>query len=75
VGQPVSPETLNFPRLQSLSLGLASVDDTCADRIAECRQLQALELVYTKIPDEGLRKIADLPDLRRLNLDSHVVTD
>jgi hypothetical protein len=75
VGQPVSAETLNFPRLQSLSLGLASVDDTCADRIAECRQLQALELVYTKITDEGLRKIADLPDLRRLNLDSHVVTD
>jgi beta-lactamase regulating signal transducer with metallopeptidase domain len=75
VGQAVSPETLNFPRLKSLSLGGANVDDACAERIAECRRLQELELVYTKITDEGLRKIADLPDLRRLNLDSRVVTD
>jgi beta-lactamase regulating signal transducer with metallopeptidase domain len=75
VGQPVSAQVLNFPRLKSLSLGTASVDDTCADRIAQCRHLQALDLVYTNITDEGMRKIADLADLRRLNLDSHVVTD
>jgi hypothetical protein len=75
VGQPVSPKTLNFPRLKSLSLGTESVDDTCAERIAACRQLRALDLVYTKITDVGLRKIAELPELRRLNLDSRVVTD
>jgi hypothetical protein len=75
VGQPVSADMLTFPRLKSLSLGTASVDDACADRIAQCRQLQALDLVYTKFTDEGMQKIADLPDLRRLNVDSHVITD
>jgi beta-lactamase regulating signal transducer with metallopeptidase domain len=75
VGQTVSPQTLNIPQLKSLSLGTASVNDTCADRIAQCRQLQALDLVYTNITDEGMRKIGGLPELRRLNLDSYVVTD
>jgi len=75
VGQEVSPETLQFPRLKTLSLGSAVVDDACAARIAECRQLQTLDLVYTNITDAGLNKFADLPELSRLNLDSRVVTD
>jgi internalin A len=58
-----------------LSLGTLSVDDACAARIAECRQLQTLELVYTNITDEGLRKIAGLPALERLNLTSQAITD
>lgn len=75
VGQDISAETLRFPRLKSLSLGTAAVDDACAARIVECRQLQSLELVYTNISDEGLNKIAGLAGLRRLNLDSHFATD
>jgi hypothetical protein len=75
VGQDVAAETLQFPRLKTLSLGGASVDDACAPRIAACRGLQSLNLVYTNISDEGLQTLADLPELRRLNLDSRVVTD
>jgi Leucine-rich repeat (LRR) protein len=75
VGQSVSPETLQFPRLRTLSLGSVDVTDACAARIAQCRQLQSLVLVYTNITDDGLNKLADLPELGRLNLDSHVVTD
>jgi beta-lactamase regulating signal transducer with metallopeptidase domain len=75
VGQEISPETLQFPRLKSLSLGAAAVDDACAARIAKCRQLQSLALVYSNITDDGLSKFADLPELSRLTLDSYVVTD
>src|SRR5262249_11500809 len=75
VGQDVAPEMLQFPRLQSLSLGGATVDDACAARIAACRQLHSLHLVYTSVTDDGLNKLSDLRGLSRLNLDSHVVTD
>ncbi len=74
VGQGVSSETLQFPRLKSLSLGVEA-DDACAARIAECRQLQTLQLVFTSITDDGLKVIAALPELKRLNTDSHVITD
>jgi beta-lactamase regulating signal transducer with metallopeptidase domain len=75
VGQEISLEFLQFARLKSLSLGTGAVDDACAARIAKCRQLQSLTLVYTNITNDGLSKFADLPELSRLNLDSHIVTD
>jgi hypothetical protein len=75
VGQGVAPETLQFPRLRSLSLGGPTVDDACAARVAACGQLQSLSLVYTGITDDGLSRIGHLPELSRLNLDSLAVTD
>jgi hypothetical protein len=75
VGQEILPAALQFPRLKTLSLGTAVVDDACAERIAACRQLQSLQLVYTNITDDGLNKFADLPKLSRLDIDSAVVTD
>ncbi|MFM9960869.1 MAG: hypothetical protein ACKV2Q_06550 [Planctomycetaceae bacterium] len=74
VGQGVSSETLQFPRLKSLSLGVEA-DDACAARIAECQQLQSLQLVFTSITDDGLKTIATLFELNRVNIDSHVITD
>ncbi|MCI0681104.1 MAG: DUF1559 domain-containing protein [Gemmataceae bacterium] len=75
VGQDIAADTLQFPKLLSLSLGGAGVDDACAARIAACRRLQSLELMYTNITDDGLSKFAGLPELKRLDLNSHVVTD
>ncbi len=74
VGQGISSETLQFSRLKSLSLGIEA-DDACAARIAECRQLQSLQLVFTSITDDGLKAISGLTELKRLNIDSHIITD
>ncbi|MDA1049938.1 MAG: TIGR03067 domain-containing protein [Planctomycetota bacterium] len=75
VGQDVSADLLTWPKLTALSLGGATVDDACAERIAACRELKSLSLVYTAVSDEGIKQIATLPALRRLNLDSRVITD
>lgn len=75
VNQGIAADSIQFPRLKSLSVGGSDVDDACAKRIAQCRELQSLELVYTKITDAGLKDIATLPNLQRLNLDSHLISD
>ncbi len=75
VGHAALADALVFPKLKTLSLGGTEVDDACAARIAACRDLQELNLVFTGITNVGLRRIAELPDLVRLNLDSAVVTD
>src|SRR5262249_2971471 len=75
VGQEISPEMLQFPQLKHLSIGGATADDACAERIAQCRQLRSLELVYASVTDDGLRKLADLPELQRVDVNSHVITD
>jgi len=49
-----------FPHLKHLSLGNDQIDDACAAQIATLRDLQTLALVYTKITDDGLKKIAEL---------------
>ena len=62
-----APLTLLFPpKLTSLSVG--GVDDAAATRIARCRYLRSLELMYSDITDDGLKKIATIPGLRHLNL-------
>lgn len=74
-GQEVPPDALVFPGLKSLSLGGAFVDNACAAQIAKCRNLESLNLSFTKINDDGLTLIAGIPTLKRLSLDSHYVTD
>jgi acetyl esterase/lipase len=75
VGHAVPSDALVFDRLTSLSLGGPSVDDACAARIASCRDLRSLTLVYTDISDAGMQHLAALAELTRLQLDSRVVTD
>ncbi len=75
VGHEVFAETLKFPKLKSLSLGDIVVNDACAARIAECRELESLSLVYTGITDDGMRRISELSHLKWLNIDSLVITD
>ena len=62
-----------FPKLTSLSVG--GVDDASASRIAQCRNLQSLDLMYADITDDGMKYLAALQGLRRLNLSSTVITD
>ena len=75
VGHEVPSDALVFDRLTSLSLGGPSVNDACAARIADCRDLKSLSLSYTEISDAGMQHLAALPELIRLTLSSHVVTD
>jgi Leucine-rich repeat (LRR) protein len=75
VGHAVPSDALVFDRLTSLSLGGPSIDDACAVRIANCRDLRSLSLTYTAIGDAGMQHLAALAELIRLQLDSHVVTD
>ena len=72
-GHAPSADLFPFPKLTSLSVG--EVDDTAATRIARCRGLRQLELLYSGITDDGLKSIATLPGLRRLSLSSTVITD
>jgi hypothetical protein len=70
-----SPEAdfFAFPKLTALSV--SGVDDAAALRIAQCRNLQSLGLMWTDITDDGLKRIATLGGLRRLSLYSSVITD
>jgi hypothetical protein len=72
-GHAPSADLFPFPKLTALSVG--EVDDTAATRIAMCRSLRQLELLYSGITDDGLKQIATLPGLRRLSLSSTVITD
>jgi hypothetical protein len=72
-GHAPSANLFPFPKLTALSVG--EVDDTAATRIAKCRSLRQLELVYSGITNDGLKAIATLPGLRRLSLSSTVITD
>ena len=65
MGQEVPADAFAFPRLTSLSLGHASIGDDVAERIADLRSLQNLELTYCEIGNDGLKAIATLPELRR----------
>jgi internalin A len=75
VGQEVHADALRFPKLESLGLGHAAVDDAVAAKIGELRSLRMLELTYCRIGDAGLRVIASLPELRRLDISSTTITD
>jgi hypothetical protein len=72
-GHAPSAELFPFPKLTSLSVG--GVDDLTAKRIALCRGLRHLELLYPDITDDSLGPIATLRELRRLSLSSTVITD
>jgi Leucine-rich repeat (LRR) protein len=75
VGHNVAADALVFPKLTSLSLGNASVDDSVALRIGQLRNLAQLELTYCDITDAGLGHIASLPKLRRLDISSSRIAD
>ena len=74
-GHEVTPESLAFPGLTSLSVGRNSVDDACAKSIAKLKQLKTLNLSYTRISDAGLAYIGTLNALQRIDIDSSVITD
>ncbi|MFN0128482.1 MAG: biopolymer transporter ExbD, partial [Verrucomicrobiales bacterium] len=75
VGQEVTADILDFPKLTSLSLGHASVDDDVVARIGELRSLRYLELSYCGFGNNGLKTIASLPDLQRLTISGSTITD
>jgi hypothetical protein len=75
IGQPVAADALVWTGLKSLRLGMDGTDDAGAARIATFRRLERLELFYTKITNEGLKQITELPALGHLWLDSDVITD
>jgi hypothetical protein len=72
-GHAPRAELFPFPKLISLSVG--GIDDPTVKRIALCRGLRHLELLYSGVTDDGLGPIATLRGLRRLSLSSTVVTD
>lgn len=74
-GQMVSGRFLDFPRLQSLSIGGPAIDNAAAEQIARLRELRQLSLVYTEMTNAGLETIGHLPRLEHLNIDSSRITD
>jgi hypothetical protein len=72
-GHAPGPDLFALPKLQALSVG--GVDDSAAERIAQCRKLASLELLYADITNVGLPAIATLPELRHLSISSSIITD
>ena len=72
-GHAPAADFFDFPKLMSVSVG--GIDDAAASRIAQCRNLQSLELMYADITDDGLKQIATIGGLRRLSLNSTVISD
>lgn len=72
-GNTPPAELFPLPKLHSLSA--SSVGKTTIERIAECHNLQVLELIHPEAGDEDLRPIARLGGLRRLTIDSSALTE
>jgi Leucine-rich repeat (LRR) protein len=68
IGFDVPPEAVASPGLLSLGLTGDAINDATAERIAQCRGLQTLNLSRTQIGDAGLRLIAEGTALERLLL-------
>ena len=74
-GLKISGKTLAFTHLQSLTIGGDLVTDATLDHIVQCSDLRHLGLLWTRISDDGLERVASLKELRSLNLTSKVITD
>lgn len=76
IGFNAPGEVIASPKLTSLHIAGASIDDEAAERIASCSDLKSLTLSNTRITDEGMRLIANGTKLQSLYLDGNVaITD
>ena len=74
-GLGISGSNISFPHLQSLGLSGDLATDAALDSIVQCRELRRLSLMFTRVSDEGLKKVAALKELRQLDLNSRLITD
>jgi hypothetical protein len=71
---PPSIKVLTLPRLKSIALSGASVDDDTAAHITAMSTLQRVSFEGDILTDEGLRHLSRLPALRVLSFTSQRVT-
>jgi internalin A len=68
-------ELAKWPNLHSLDLGQTLVTNAGLDELANSTSLIELRLHYSKVDDEGIKKLSRLKGLQCLNLRSTAVTD
>ena len=62
-----------FPRLESLNLGMSNVSDAAIPSILGQPHLHSLYVHGTDITDLGLTRLQALPNLQRMTLSRHVI--
>ncbi len=67
-----SGQFVAFPRLRVLSVSGEHFGDADFDALVQCRELRRLDIAG--ISDAGLRRIAELPELRQLDVNSDAIT-